>query len=234
MEFLFVSKMKQCAMTQFKLILDLDSTLIHTYKNLDEYFLLQKSGGDTVNDRIYRFDLVDVFDRPGTGTITSIWGVFRPYVKEFLHFSASYFDEIIVWSAGHFKYVHAINDFVFGDTPAILSRVLTRNDCIAKETKNGRVEILKPLDKLGLDMSKCLVVDDRDDTFSLNPNNGIKIPAYEPKSDLESISVKERSLLKLICWLSLPHVSKCFDVRTLDKTLIFDTSIREYSELIGV
>lgn len=82
--------------------------------------------------------------------------------------------------------------------------------------------------------TNTLHIDDRDDTFSQNEHNGIKIPAYSPNLDgtpeeiIESILQPDDTLLKLMCWLSLLEVRNCTDVRKLDKSTIFTTSIADY------
>jgi hypothetical protein len=235
-------------LTSRHLVLDLDSTLIHSDGEMDVYkdFKLYSSPTNAeLRSRLYRFDLVDVVDAPGTGVRTPMWGVYRPHVLEFLNFASIYFDAVHIWSAGQHKYVHTIKDVLFqGDF--VPSTVFSYDMC--DQTTS---ELFKPLTKLyaentamGANETNTLALDDRDHTFSRNPHNGVQIPAYEPgptedkakkmsraeivKQYRADIMADDIALLQFTCWLSLPEVIKEPDVQKLDKTRIFTTSLDHY------
>ena len=72
-------------------------------------------------------------------------------------------------------------------------------------------------------------IDDRDDTYSSNPDNGVLIPEFYCDMEVKSIANhKDNNLLKLIAWFSLPEVKKSKDIRNLDKTKIFTRSLDYY------
>ena len=228
------------------LILDLDSTLVHTSGNMNDYESLKISSNPKhaeLRGRTYVFALTDVIDTPGTGSTTPMWGVLRPHMYEFLTFALSYFDDVKVWSAGQFKYVHAITDIVFDGLP-MPRDIRTYDDC--KKTAN---RIYKPLatyfpggkDTIvstcsavgGCDLGNYLILDDREDTFELNPGNGVKIPVYEPKAEYGAIMKEDIALLQFRAWLSLPTVRGAHNLCSLDKSKIFTTSLSEYSSMLN-
>ena len=118
------------SLTPHRIVYDLDSTLINTSMDMKAYERLNLSDPRNAHlqGRVYRFDLIDVSSPPGTGNIIPMWGVFRPYVFEFLQFSASYFREVYIWSAGQYKYVHMIKSKLFGGTFQP-SKTYTYDDC---------------------------------------------------------------------------------------------------------
>ena len=110
--------------------------------------------------------------------------------------------------------------------------VYTAPHCIFHATG----EIHKPLVKLYIGPPQdgtfgaysTMVLDDRNDTFSLNPDNGIHIPKYCPDPSPEGAKSSDIALAQLMWWLSLPEVKKAPDIRRLDKSRIFSTSLEEY------
>lgn len=217
------------------LILDLDSTLIHTDGDMAKYeklHIFSDPKNFVLRDRTYTFKIVDVVDIEGTGTITPMWGVFRPHMKEFLSFALKYFSEVRIWSAGKFKYVHAITDIIFRglDKP---KNIKTYRDC--KITGNRIYKCLSDYvtDKSIEDLSNCLILDDRKDTFELNINNGIEIPIYEPDSTYSSIMGDDIALLQFMAWLSLPVVNNSSNLASLSKNDIFSTPLDKYYQLLG-
>ena len=79
-------------------------------------------------------------------------------------------------------------------------------------------------------MKNSLAIDDNPTTFSENEGNGILIPAYEPALSVEAMSRDDPSLLQLKSWLLQPNVINSQDVTLLDKSQIFNTSLRAYKE----
>jgi TFIIF-interacting CTD phosphatase-like protein len=217
------------SLTDFELVVDLDSTLIFTSLDMSKLdsLLLKLGKSHPLLNRIYRFDLIDVVDVAGTGSITHMWGVFRPYLKEFFDFSSRYFRKIHVWSAGRFKYVHAMIDYIFEMSDLKPHDVYTWQDCIRTDRN-----IVKPLEDMKYDLSKTFVLDDRYDTFSKNVENGILIPAYEPELTERGLMKDDISLIQLILWLSLPAVQLLEDIRTVPKSNIFSFTLEEYDAAI--
>jgi hypothetical protein len=217
------------------LVLDLDSTLVHTSGDMNEYINLQifsNPSNAALRSRTYSFELVDVVDPPGTGATTPMWGVYRPHFREFMVFALSYFGTVKVWSAGQFKYVHAISDLVFKDLPHPES-IKTFDDC--KKTTNRIYKPLKSYCRMGelCDLSQYLILDDRSDTFDLNKQNGVEIPPYEPAATYQDIMKDDIALLQFMGWLSLPEVLASNNLSTLDKSKIFTTPLNIYSYKAG-
>ena len=110
---------------------------------------------------------------------------------------------------------------------------------IARAMKNDF--ITKPLEKVyrhksckgKLNSKNTFVLDDRADTFSLNKRNGILMPEFESDMSLEDIHHHEdKNFLKLMAWLSTKKVRESTDVKKLNKTNIFKTSLKEYKNIL--
>jgi hypothetical protein len=175
--------------------------------------------------------MVDIFDKPGTGSVNTMWGVKRPHLDRFLMFCFSYFKIVGIWSAGQRKYVEAVCDRIFNgiDDPHI---VFTREKC-----DEIRGNINKPLSRMMeshpvlseyMRPDNTFVLDDLSVTFSQNPLNGINIPRYEPPINVAAMSNDDPSLCQLMQWFHSDEVKNSKDVRTLDKSTIFTTPLREY------
>jgi hypothetical protein len=208
------------------LVLDLDATIISTSSDMAAYFQIYNN--PALADRLYTFELVDggYKEVPGGGKTCFIWGILRPGVYDFLVFADTYFKEVRIWSAGQYKYVHAIVNILYSRLPDIRrpSIIKTYCDCIISEHN-----IFKNLSTFHHgEQGKILSLDDRSDTFRNNPYNGIKIPAYEPTMDLSSILAEELTLSQLCLWLLVPQVKNAIDVRTLNKDNIFKVSVEAY------
>lgn len=212
------------------LVLDLDSTLIYSSGDMDAYAKLNLYSDPRRLKhrlRVYKIEMIDVFGLPGVGEKTQMWGIFRPFVFEFLRIISQYYN-IVIWTAGQYKYGHAIVEKLFSTNDIRPVKILTNEDCSSREAN-----LHKPLSKIysllpEANETNTLALDDRDETFQKNPYNGIQIPAYEPRFTAKGIMAVDQNLQKLLCWLSLPHVVGATDVRYLDKSKIFTTSLDEY------
>lgn len=238
------TKITENALSDKMIVLDLDETLVHTappeeYNLFDQLNLLNDPTLLGLRSRLYKLSVIDVVSPLGSGVIDNFWGVMRPHLKEFLIFCFSYFRIVAIWSAGQKKYVENVVDYIFRDIrpPHI---VFTYNNC--KKTDEGF--IIKPLldmiansnfkvNKL-ISVDKVFVVDDRDSTYVENVGNGILIPAYLPPLTIDGMTTDDPTLIQLMYWLSLPNVKYCKDVRQLDKTQIFKTSLFDYSKMLGI
>jgi len=229
--------------TNKTIVLDLDSTLLHTCDDMEIWDSLEiytNPRHAKLRSRIYYFDLIDVTEKTGTGSKTVLWGVLRPHVYEFLRFCFDYFENIIVWSAGQKKYVHAICDFLFQDFEKQPIIIFTYEDC-----EIGSNYIHKPLSKfqnngVSIPINTIYALDDYDATFSKNKDNGLHIPAYEPSFDYNGILEDERSLLNIMYWFTNNDVMNTTDVRKLDKGNCFNEpkikfeSVPEFLSIIGM
>jgi hypothetical protein len=207
--------------TNKTIMLDLDSTLIYTSENFDNYSKLELySNPQNINlrQRIYKFDVIDVVEKPGSGVRSSMWGILRPHVYEFLDFCFDYFSNVIVWSAGQLRYVHAICDVLFHDPQKQPCLIWSYNDC--EKTDNY---LYKPLIKISkkafpsIGLDKVYALDDNEITFSKNKDNALWIPPYEPELTPEGIQKDDTTLKDLTKWLMTPEVLSSNDVRVVSK-----------------
>jgi TFIIF-interacting CTD phosphatase-like protein len=233
-----LNKIPDRAMTDKCIVLDLDETLVHSYtednsydlETLKELRIFTDPENIDLRERTYKITIDDVVHKKGTGNKTEMWGILRPYAREFLIACFSYFKIVIVWSAGRKNYVHAIVDYLFKDIKRPIV-VFTYDDI--EKLPNGT--LIKPLDKLietvpGLkkymSLENSFILDDRSSVFyEPNPYNGIIIPAYKPAFNLRSLRSDDIAFKQLIKWLMSPEVTNCKDVRTLDKSKIFEMSV---------
>jgi hypothetical protein len=218
--------------------LDIDATLVCSNDDMQKFESLQIYTNPqmaNIRSRIYTIKLLDVVDPPGSGVITPMWGVFRPHVHEFIAFASVYFKHVNIWSAGQNKYVNAISSLLFPDPAFQPTIIYDWENC-----EKGTNFVHKPLIKMYGDPqalqemtpANTFALDDRDDTFAINPLNGIRIPPYEPQFTPEGIMAEDEALLQLMYWLSLPHVRYATDIGQLDKTRIFTTPLSTYLKMI--
>lgn len=227
-----LNKIPSKPLTDKCIVLDLDETLVHSHadSNIDllkELKLYSDPHLIDVRQRSYKITMEDVIHKRGTGDKTEMWGIFRPYVREFLIHCFSYFKIVIVWSAGRRNYVHTIVDQLFAGLRR--PHVIYTYDDIEK-LHSGT--LIKPLNKLiekipGLNkymsLENSFIIDDRTSVFhDPNPDNGIEIPAYKPAFNIKSLRGDDRALLQLINWFNRPEVVSSKDVRLLDKSRIFE------------
>ena len=220
------------------IVLDIDATLVHTMDEEEEYKNLKLFSDPKMikyRGRTYCMKLVDVTSPPGTGEEMKLYGVYRPYLKEFLDFCFKYFDNVVIWSAGKKKYVEKMCELMFTDRNSQPLLIYNYNDCEIYDDY-----IRKPLTKLyndprakgKLNEKNTYVLDDRDDTFSLNKNNGVMIPEFETDLSVRGINKKDENLLKFMAWLMTPENKDSNDIRNLNKKKIFKTSKENYMKLL--
>lgn len=229
------------AMTNHCIVLDLDLTLLSTQESTESLATMKILSDPQLMElrkRIYYITIEDL-EKPGIGTRYDFWGVTRPHLNKFLMFCFSYFKIVAVWSAGKRPYVEAIVDHLFKDLPKP-HVVFSYDDVIM--TPQGHVE--KPLLKMinydlvlkrNMSLENTFALDDNSMTFYHNIDNGILIPAYEPALNITAFMRDDPTLLQLQSWLLLPEVATAKDIRKLDKSRIFSTSLSAYKEkLAGV
>jgi TFIIF-interacting CTD phosphatase-like protein len=209
-------------MADLILYLDLDSTLIHSCFNDSDAIeeILNMQGTEKLKDRIYHCVLVDSSDSniKGVGQLEEFYLILRPHVREFIEYISQNIGTIHIWSAGQFRYVRCIESILFPPNCTELinkpCNVLSNKHCEITENY-----VLKDLSIHTDDLSKCLIIDDREDTFSKNPKNAIHIPAYNPEPTKTSIMEDDDSLLKIINWFERSGVLTARDVRRIPKNI---------------
>ena len=219
------------------IVLDIDATLVCTHgdDDFEDLKLYSDPKKISIRGRTYHMTLVDVTSEPGSGEELVLYGIYRPYLKEFIEFCFKYFDNVVIWSAGKKKYVEKMSDLMFTNKRKQPLIIYNFNDCEFSDDF-----IRKPLTKLyndprikgKLNEKNTLVLDDRDDTFSLNPQNGILIPDFDADFTSKGIMKRDENLVKLMAWLLTPEVKNCEDVRKLDKKGIFKTTKNDYMNLL--
>lgn len=208
-------------LTDFVFVFDLDLTAICTQDSTDSLHELNIYGNPLLMElrrRVYYFHIEDL-ERKGIGTKYSFWGVTRPHLHDLLLFCQKY-GRIVVWSAGKRLYVEPVVSHIFKNLP-YPELVLTYDDISFDKDGNVVKPLTKVCELLNVPLSKVLVIDDNELTFQRNVDNGILIPAYEPKSNITQLTSDDQALLKLKRWLSTPEVMTASDVTTLDKSRIF-------------
>lgn len=222
------------------LILDLDETLIHSYE--DPHFL--ESYGIYTTPEIYR-----KFHPTGSSPIaysmfldlpsgnSRIWGLYRPYMYEFLSFAKEYFDNILVWSAGLQSYVEEISQRIFLDSGMSSPKLIwSRNKCYNYQGYYHKPisELIsdistRPFSQLKIEAKSTLILDDKTYTFMQNPDNGVLIPIFYPGKDRSNkipllqdlLDRSDNALVQFMNWLKRSEVRNCEDIRILNKTKIF-------------
>ena len=215
--------------TRLAIVLDIDETCVRSHEDsalMHKHRLLTAPEHIDVRQRLYRISLDNVNMPRGSGHHHQIWGVTRPQLEIFLQFCFAYFKSVNVWSAGQYQYVHKMVEILFTERQP--DRVLTYDDC--KSFGNGYT---KPLALMyeghpkGIDSKTTLLLDDRWSVFRYdNPDNGVQVPPFAPKS-LEEFKRDETSLLEFMRWLMRSEVRSCPDVRLIPKGGIFSGDVRE-------
>lgn len=234
------------------IVWDIDATLVHTHdKEHDSNIGIQEKFSmlDIFSDeekfklrkKLYTMKIIDVV-RPGYGSITFLTGIFRPHLESMIDYMKINNFIFVIWSAGTPKYVHKMAEIMFPEKDFQPEIIYTLDDCEIEKDKNGDITtIFKPLEKLykdkrlkgKLNEKNTLVIDDREDTFSKNPKNGIQIPEFESDLTIEEIcDHSDINLLKLMAWLETKEVKECTDVRKLNKNKIFQKKLEDYMEQI--
>lgn len=143
------------------LVLDLDETLLHTYRDVN--------AGHSEPDYI-------IYASENTNQIITA-GTLRPGVKKFLKWASEIF-EVVVWTAGDDDYAATVMNILDADRQYI-SHVLGRSACIQTRVgSNGECMYVKDLCALGRDLSRTFMVDNAPHAATLNLSNLIPIEAY--------------------------------------------------------
>ena len=94
--------------------------------------------------------------------------------------------------------------------------VFTRENCQLTSNQTGNLTVAKNLLNEGYDLSKTIIIDDREDVVSCNERNSILIPPYNPKFTIGGILQDDDSLLRIIEWMKINNFDSVRDVRDLN------------------
>ncbi|KAI3861600.1 hypothetical protein MKW98_000552 [Papaver atlanticum] len=130
------------------LMLDLDETLVHVSKSLQESY---------------------AHSFPGVKCTYYVY--LRPYVHKFLERVSQLFD-VVIFTASDQEYADQVLDFL--DPQAKL--IVRRYYCDSGSYYHGIY--VKDLRRLGVDLAKAVLVDNCPDNFRLQKDNGIKIQSW--------------------------------------------------------
>jgi hypothetical protein len=215
------------SLTNFFLVLDLDETLVHTFEpdEIDQKIEIMSKWNEQekleLRSRLYEFEILDA-NTTKEDSRTIFWGITRPSLKFFLLFCSIYFKGVLIWSAGVSKYVERIVDIIFKDIfppRAIYDR---RNTIQIDDEYRTTYKPLRNmfedeyLKSLGMNSENTFVIDDRKDTFSQNPENGIRIKRYEPKLTYSELVTDDPALKQLMFWFLRKDVMRTKNVADLN------------------
>ena len=139
----------------------MDQTLIQAYKSdAKELAKLRMSGYDT--NQVLHFIAMGctfiVFKRPG--------------VEGFLQEMAKHY-ELVLWTAGLQAYAEPIVNWLDPEN-VIFSKRMYRTECT--ELPGGHY--IKDLTRLGVDLSRVLILDNNDTCYAFQPGNGVPIADF--------------------------------------------------------
>ena len=208
-------------MTYRHIVLDLDATIVHSIPKDSTTIEVLKTDPQYsfLKDRSRILNVVDILDNSekGKGIVSSFVVILRPYVKEFLEYLLNNADKISIYSAGHKRYVRAIESIIFQVDSELykskLDKILTASDC---EFSPGVV--LKDLEKAGFKLEETLIIDDNPTTFTKNPHNVIHLPDYRPEIIRDQVLYDDRTLLKIMEWMD-NNLRLHEDIRNTDKRI---------------
>jgi len=214
------------------LILDLDETLASTQNDIDliklkvyeDFNVFRKFHPIGQRQICYSINITH------QGSQMNIWGIKRPGLEVFLPFAQTYFDNVLIWSAGIRPYVEAVCREIFDIEGLNMPRLIwSREDCSVetgvffKPLSNLPIKLEAAGSPIRINLNQTLILDDRPYTFTANPQNGVLIPPFKPEPNLVQLTDRsDRSLYQFMDWLKTPEVINCSDYRTLDKSKIFN------------
>nr|QBK90146.1 MAG: ctd-like (NLI interacting factor-like) phosphatase [Pithovirus LCPAC102] len=181
-----------------------------------------------IRKRIYVIDIYDI-DNRGDGKNIKLWGIERPYLREFLKFCMFNARNIIVWTAGIRPYAEKIVKHIFRGIgyPSI---IYSREHCVNIGSTDNP-QYTKPISKLinsnynkihkTINMNNTIIIDDRIDYIQPNFSNAIVIPPYNPVPTIDSIRNTDIALLKIMTWFNNPSIRNSIDIKSSKKDNIF-------------
>lgn len=213
------------------IVLDLDATLVHNIAG-------EECKTRTENKELLKgiYAVINA-NRVLHSIDHNIVGLKRMFLDEFLTYCCNRFKYVVVWSAGRFQYVQWVCNMIFLNQQKLPDLILTRNDTTFDDEHCSGLKDLKVVYNRipAMNRTNTFVVDDVVSTTTNNPSNAIVItPCTEELMSNEEYcqrvgnNVKKPypvdfTLLNLKSWFSNPHVTVSQDVRTLNKSNIFET-----------
>lgn len=232
------------ALTDKCISLDIDNTLLYSSDETKNVVENKQTWVQRLNvyrnpkllgirNRVYHVRIIDVLTPHGAGELSEMSGILRDDVREFMAFCFHYFRIVNIWSAGKKKYVHEMVKILCADLPQQPNLIFSWDQC-----KITGTDLHKPLEFMflipGLENlmshSNTFALDDRKSTADPNPENLILIPEYAPDFTVASLTKTDNALRQVMHWLMRPEVMNCTDIRTLDKTGIFEKKLSEVIE----
>jgi len=217
------------ARTDLTVVLDLDSCLLHTMPS-GTTDLLTKIMTDPnlleIRSRVYQMSIYDLGGKKGHGAAEKYWGVFRPHLLTFMMFLFSYCRTVCFWSAGQRDYV---NECVAKICRGMRTPYIVMNWDDIEELPDGGYH--KPLSKVialdpeNIKEDRILLIDDRRQNGISAPSSFILIPRYEPTPNTSALMQDDIALLQIKQWLLSDAVTRARDIRMVDKSRIFLTSL---------
>lgn len=227
--------------TDRTLVLDLDSCLLVTFFEEEEgdnhsinphaelAAIIADAKNQSMRSRFYKLR--------SKGTDYDFCGLRREYLDQFLSFAFGYFKYVIVWSAGDREYVHAVVKDLFKHHHQP-HYVLTRDDLVYADEE----DYYKPLSVINklypgvAPRSKTVFIDDKEDNFREDPDNGFTIPKCNIYVDKGRICAgKDGALRSIVGWLMREDVLAAEDIALLDKSDAFSystkTAIKDYNHM---
>ncbi len=172
------------------LVIDLDETLVHFFGTIEDWDYIEEYDNPTVKDRILDIKVEGDF----------MWGIARPFTREFLKIAQNTFDVVGIWSAGVESYVGEIAKELFPNTEPYF--VWSRKKCEVMTTDAETVR-QKPLSKLfksypEIDPNRTLIIDDRSEVCTQDTLIHIDMPIWD--ATLSDIDRTDNSLRCLGQW----------------------------------
>jgi hypothetical protein len=235
---------------RLNIVLDLDLTLLCTHPDKDDeednkkkedpkdkykrLNLFSKKENRVLRDKVYKVSMLNSCGEC-VGEKDDMYGVYRPYLKEFLKFLNDDCDNIIVWTAGMRSYGYYISDNIFFKSKKKPILIYTKiNRGVAYKTKPLKDLFEEDICKeKNINEKNTIIIDDNPETYVYNKRNAVPISGFEcdiKKKDI--LENKDNELLKIIKWAKTKEVLDCQDIRLLDKSKIFTRSIEEYDEIL--
>lgn len=197
------------------IVLDLDQTLICSIedneKNLKKISLFEK--GHELKSKVYYF---------GEHPDELFWGVYRPKVLDFVTWCNSYFDNVIVWSAGTNNYVKHIVRSIWNEAMVDYPKIIwTREKCSGEGDdlyKNMKILFKDSFaSRLGVSRSNTLILDDNLVTYSKNKRNTFWIHPFEPDFEKMDLKQDDTALTEVKEWYL--KYGDCEDIREIPRDI---------------
>jgi len=206
-------------MNKQNIILDLDHTLLYTPDDENWYSKIKGlEGEDVLRRRVFAYEIPDI-KMKGSGYSDKYVTILRPHCRKFLTYCFNRFDSVCIWSAGRREYVLEIVKYLFSSHryPDI---VFTYDELVGGiKPIQHLIDMTKSDDSMSL--KNTFIVDDLEDNFYENEDNGILIPQYHPKMTKSGLLSDDNALINLIKWFNKPEVIKAKDIREINKSKIF-------------